>query len=138
MPGSGHSIFSNNRRVIALAAACAIASAVLYLPVLGFGFVNWDDHLHVTDNQDLRGLGIAYLPKAFASVTNYSYNPLTMLTYWVDHLFWGLNPMGYHLGNLLLHALNAFVVVVLAYRFIAHNSLLRDEAPPARFFTCLP
>ena len=130
MSGNGHSIFSNDRRVIALAAACAIASAILYLPVLGFGFVNWDDHLHVTDNQDLLGLGLSYLPKAFTTVTNYSYNPLTMLTYWADHLLWGLNPMGYHLGNLLIHALNAFVVVLLSYRLIAIRASFSNAPPP--------
>jgi tetratricopeptide (TPR) repeat protein len=32
------------------------------------------------------------------------YVPLTMLSLAVDHAFWGLDPRGYHLTNILLHA----------------------------------
>jgi tetratricopeptide (TPR) repeat protein len=41
-----------------------------------------------------------------------SYRPLTILTFRIDHASWGLNPFGYHLTNVILHAL---VSVVFMY-----------------------
>ncbi len=38
------------------------------------------------------------------------YRPLLTYSIVVDSLFWGVNPFGYHLTNLLLHALNAILV----------------------------
>ena len=31
------------------------------------------------------------------------YRPLSVLSTWIDHRIWGLNPFGYHLTSLLLH-----------------------------------
>ena len=44
------------------------------------------------------------------------YQPLTWLTLGIDYLIWGLNPLGYHLTNLLLHCINAVVLYFVAVR----------------------
>jgi len=45
--------------------------------------------------------------------------PLVMVTYWVNFAGGGLDPLGYHLGNLLLHVVNGVLV------FLATRQLLR-------------
>jgi hypothetical protein len=42
------------------------------------------------------------------------YVPITWLSFALDHAVWGLRPAGYHLTNVLLHAVNAALVSVLA------------------------
>ena len=42
------------------------------------------------------------------------YAPLSWLSYAVDHALWGLNPAGYHLTGLALHALNAVLFYELS------------------------
>lgn len=40
--------------------------------------------------------------------------PLAILSYVTDLKIWGLNPMGYHLTNILVHGANSFLVSLLA------------------------
>src|SRR5437667_4977153 len=47
------------------------------------------------------------------------YIPLTWMTLGLDYLLWGMNPVGYHLTSLLLHATNAVVLYFLARRLLA-------------------
>src|SRR2546426_2401883 len=46
------------------------------------------------------------------------YIPLTWLTLGLDYLLWGMNPLGYHLTNLLLHAANAVVFFFVVRRIL--------------------
>jgi hypothetical protein len=43
------------------------------------------------------------------------YRPVSELSYGIDYLIWGRNPMGYHLTNILLHLANSFMVFVVAF-----------------------
>ena len=47
------------------------------------------------------------------------YIPLSWMTLGLNYLLGGMNPWGYHLGNLLLHAANAGLVYVVARRLLA-------------------
>lgn len=42
-----------------------------------------------------------------------SFRPLTCLTFSLDYALYGLNPVGYHITDLLLHGLSALVLFVL-------------------------
>jgi Flp pilus assembly protein TadD len=85
--------------------AVAAAAALLYVPTLGHAFLNYDDDLYLTRNPHLR-LGLSPAGLAWAFTTGYGANwfPLTWLSWLIDHAIWGLDPRGFHLTNLLLHA----------------------------------
>ncbi len=72
------------------------------------GFV-WDDDFYVTQNATLRSLGglkaIWLKPGATSQ-----YYPLVFTSFWVEHHLWGSQPLGYHLVNVLLHAVNAVLL----------------------------
>src|SRR5881628_1431255 len=46
------------------------------------------------------------------------YIPLTWMTLGLDYLLWGMNPFGYHLMSLLLHAANAVVFFFVVHRIL--------------------
>ena len=78
-----------------------------YLPATRAGFV-WDDPDYVTGNELLRslpGLGQIWIPQ-----NTPQYYPLVFTSFWGEYHLWGLHPLGYHLTNIILHALSAVMV----------------------------
>jgi tetratricopeptide (TPR) repeat protein len=44
------------------------------------------------------------------------YRPLRIVSYAIDYHFFNLNPLGYHLSNIIFHALTAFLVFITLLR----------------------
>ena len=98
------------------------ATVVAYLPVLRNGFV-WDDDAYVTANTTLRSLdGLRRIWLEPGAVPQYY--PLTFTSLWLDHQVWGLGAGGYHLVNVLLHALSAVLVWRLLVRLAVPGAAL--------------
>jgi protein O-mannosyl-transferase len=55
------------------------------------------------------------------------FRPLFILSYIVDGGLWGENPLGYHLTNIALHALNSYLVYSLALRLFQRQKLTEAE-----------
>jgi tetratricopeptide (TPR) repeat protein len=100
-------------RLWALAAAVALVGVVVYLPALANGFTNWDDPGYVVENPHLGPLDLHFLAWAFTTFRQANWNPLTWLSLGIDHALWGLDPLGYHLSNVLLHGVTILIVVLL-------------------------
>ncbi len=79
-----------------------------YLPALRGGFI-WDDDYYVTQNPTLHDLG--GLQRIWFKVGAVpQYYPMVHTTFWLEYHLWGLNPVGYHLINVLLHATAAILL----------------------------
>jgi tetratricopeptide (TPR) repeat protein len=103
---------SKNRAAAAALLVAALFAA--YSPALRGGFL-WDDDFYVSANPTLRGA--AGLVRIWTDPgANPQYYPLTFTTLWIDHAIWGLDPLGYHVGNVLLHALSAVLLFLLLSR----------------------
>ena len=96
-------------------AACAAAICLLvFLRALACDFINWDDPLYVTENPAIRILDWEFVRSAFTTSYMGWWMPLTWISFAIDYQIWGLNPFGYHLTNILLHAANTGMVVLIA------------------------
>lgn len=94
--------------------ALLAATAVAYFPAYRAGYI-WDDDAHVTNNETLRSLGgLGRIWTEIGAVPQYY--PLVHTTFWVEYHLWGLNPVGYHVVNVLLHGLGA----VLLWRLLLY------------------
>lgn len=51
------------------------------------------------------------------------YRPIPNLLWELDYTLWNLNPAGYHLTNLIIHALNVFLVGVVVAQFSSDAKL---------------
>src|SRR5690348_8424970 len=93
----------------ALAAGALVALVlVAYAPAFRAGFI-WDDDAYVTRNATLRtASGLARIWLVPGSVPQYY--PLTFTSFWLEYRVFGDAATGYHVTNVLLHALNALLV----------------------------
>ena len=107
----------NRRGLLPLAVAVVVAAA--FVPTLSGSFLNWDDNVNFLDNSAYRGLDRAHIRWAFTSVFFGHYIPLTRLTWSLNWVLGGMNPWGYHLVNVLLHAANAALFYFVARRLLA-------------------
>jgi len=85
-----------------------LATVAAYWPVFSAGFI-WDDDDYVTRNQNLRdaaGLWQIW----FNPAATPQYYPLVHTTFWLEYHLWGLQPVGFHVVNVLLHAFGALLV----------------------------
>jgi tetratricopeptide (TPR) repeat protein len=71
--------------------------------------------------------------------------PVTWLTFGLDHAFWGMDPFGYHLTNILLHAANTALFYLLALRLLrlglteaSERAITLGAAVAALFFAVHP
>lgn len=92
----------------------AAATFLAFLPSLENQFVNWDDHANLLENPHFRGFTFENLRWMLTSFHLGHYQPLSWLSYALDHAVWGLHPFGYHLTNVLLHCANSVLVLLLA------------------------
>ncbi|MCK9419650.1 MAG: tetratricopeptide repeat protein [Nitrospirae bacterium] len=101
-----------------LAAATALLTFIVYLPALRNEFVNWDDMRYIVENPDIRSFDAAFFRWAFLGFHIGNWHPLTWISHALDYAIWGLNPLGHHLTNIILHAVNTAFVVVLALKLL--------------------
>src|SRR5438128_1886291 len=103
----------------------ALVTVAAFLPALQSQFVSWDDAENFLDNPHYRGLGWSQLHWMWTTHQGH-YIPLTWMTLGLDYLLWGMNPVGYHLTSLLLHAANA-----VAFFFVVRRILKRALPSPS-------
>jgi tetratricopeptide (TPR) repeat protein len=107
------------RQTYNLAGFVFLLTVVVYGAALRNEFVNWDDGVYVVENRHIRSLGGEFFKWAFFNFYASNWHPLTWISHALDYSLWGLDPLGHHLTNIILHAVNAFLVVVLAMRLLA-------------------
>ncbi len=89
------------------------ATLAAYWPALHGGLV-WDDLSHVTRPalESLHGLWRIW----FDLSATQQYYPLLHSAFWMEHRLWGGAVLGYHLTNVALHAISAYLVVRIVRR----------------------
>ncbi|MFQ5480587.1 MAG: tetratricopeptide repeat protein [Thermodesulfobacteriota bacterium] len=101
------------------AALVFIIALLAFVPILGNGFVNWDDPIYIYENIHIRSLDLRWI---FTAVVVGNYHPITMLSHTLDYALFGLRPMGHHLTSIIFHGLNSALFFILALRLIGWDN----------------
>ena len=124
-PPEGAAVEQPGKRVVvAICVLLILAVLAVFGQTLRYQFVNLDDDLYVYQNpvveKGLTWQGISYV---FTHQMCDFYHPFTMLSLMLDHQVYGLNPGGYHLTNVLLHA----ATTVLLFLVLRQMMGTRDD-----------
>ncbi len=104
-----------------LMAGLVVAVFLVYQPAWRGG-VLWDDDGHIT-RPDLRswdGLCRIWVEPAATQ----QYYPVLHSAFWIEHRLWGDDTLGYHLVNILLHAMAAVMVALILRRLTVPGAYL--------------
>jgi len=108
MKPAAQTTVSHRATLLALGLVMLVAVG-LYVNTLGNDFTNWDDGL-IYSNYRIRALNGDTLQKIFTYWRGSTYQPVRELSYAIDYHFWKLNPLGYHITNILFYVLTCVMV----------------------------
>ena len=100
----------------------AVCVWIAFSPVLGNGFVDWDDKAQILENHSFRGLGWEQFKFAFTNFTGGVCQPVGWLVQSVTYELYGLDPRGYHLVSLLFHVANVILLHLLCVTLLARGT----------------
>jgi hypothetical protein len=118
--------------VVAIVFAC-------FTPALRNRLLAWDDAGYILEDAHIRSLSWDTVRWAFTEFHCNYWAPLTWLSYALDHAIWGFEPIGYHLTNVLLHALSAGLFFLVSLRLLERRAGEVDAGPgldPALAVSC--
>jgi tetratricopeptide (TPR) repeat protein len=105
------------RRFLPAGVLLFLGVGAVFLGTLRQGFITYDDPVYVTDNPHVTGgLTAANLGWAFRSTEASNWHPLTWISLQADSQVYGLRAGGFHLTNVLLHALDALLLFIVLRR----------------------
>jgi len=108
-----HSIY----KTLAVCVLLMLAIGLVFGQTVHHEFLNFDDDAYVFKNpQVVRGLTTEGIEWAFTHVHANNWHPLTSISHMIDSQFYGLNPWGHHLTNVLLHGANAILLFLVLLR----------------------
>ena len=99
-----------------------IAVLLIYLPTLWNGAI-WDDDLYLLNNVYLRSL--KGLWKIWFEVgAEPQYYPMVYSLFWIQYHLWGFHLSWYHLINVIFHALNSCLLLLVLKRLKVRGALV--------------
>lgn len=122
-------------------------AAILYAHTLPFPFV-FDDCVYLTDNPFAFGehrfgfltdpRGYATAPSKMGMDPDYALNiilrPFAYFTFYLNYLWGGLNPQGFRMVNIIIHAVNAWLLFLVLRQFLYRSGKRASVTESTRVF----
>jgi protein O-mannosyl-transferase len=103
------------------AALIAILACIAFLPSINGGFI-LDDDILLTGNNLIQGNDGLY--RIWCTTEAQDYWPITNTMFWIEWRVWGMNPTGYHVINLFLHVVEAFLIWLILRKLSVPGAFL--------------
>jgi protein O-mannosyl-transferase len=101
--------------------ALIAATLLAYLPAWN-GKPIWDDNAHITQPELRSARGLVEIWTRLGATQQYY--PLVHSVFWIEQKLWGDSVVGYHLVNILIHAVGAIVLLRILLRLKAPGAWL--------------
>ena len=105
------------KRAFVFSLVLVVLTLGLYNQANHFSFISYDDDRYVYENVHVKaGLTWGTVKWALTSTDEANWHPLTWMSHALDCQLFRMNPGGHHLTSILLHALNAALLLLLLWR----------------------
>ena len=116
-PAGAPLVASDWKQMAILSGVLVLATVAVYWRVNGFPFVNYDDTIYVTQNSQVQaGLTAETVRWSFTTYNVGTWHPLTWMSHALDCQLFEVDPAGPHDVNLLLHVINAVLLLWVLQR----------------------
>jgi len=102
-----------DRKTLLLLSALLLATMLAYYPSWHGGML-WDDNAHITTPELRSAEGLWRI--WFDLGATQQYYPAVHSAFWILFKLWGSATLGYHLVNIILHVLSAFLLALILRR----------------------
>lgn len=125
--GVSHESFVERIPKLFLAAALFFLTFLTFSNSLFYDFV-WDDAVQIQQNASIKSLSLQSVTAVFKvpigeAAESVSYRPIQTLTYLITHHIFLLNPMAYHLTNVLLQCFASVLLFFLLVKLIDNKTI---------------
>jgi hypothetical protein len=98
---------------------------------------HWDDQWVIHNWYTEGGFSIENIKSIFVEYYHGQYSPVNQIYYTTLYFFWGYNPIAFHIGGLILHLINVFLVYKLILKSLVVLRLeTSNNAMRIAFLTC--
>ena len=105
------------RKVLCVCVLLVTATIISYGRIYRNDFVDYDDTVYVTENQQVQaGLTRENVVWAFTTTKGANWHPLTWLSHMLDCQLFETEPAGHHLTSLVLHIINTLLLFAVFKR----------------------
>ena len=105
-------------------AGIILLCVIAFSPLFTAGFVNYDDPEYVLNNIYIRHFSLENIKHIFFGRTTDLYVPLTVFSYQIEYSLFGESARSLHMINLLLHIINAILLLFVLLKLGVKNKLL--------------
>ena len=114
MPISGVAATHKKWQIAAICVVLLLVTIFAYHGVRYNDFLSIDDNDYVSENLHVQqGLTAQSIHWAFTTFQDANWHPLTWISNMIDWSMYGMNPIGYHVTNVRMHAVNAVLLFLL-------------------------
>ena len=98
-------------------------SFLTFSPSLNNGFVKWDDDWYIQENQQINTLSFSNIDDIFLEFYKGQYAPVSTIIIGFEYLAGSKSPYLLHLGSIIFHLLNIFLVYLLSQLLFKKNNI---------------
>ena len=119
--------YRNRVALAAIVLVVAVATALVFSPVIRHGFLRWDDDIEITTNSHIHTWTAENLKWMLTDTSQtMRYIPLSWMNWAALISVGGLSSSTFHLEALVIHTLNAVLVLFLSLRLLVLTGAAAD------------
>ncbi|MDY6861633.1 MAG: tetratricopeptide repeat protein [Thermodesulfobacteriota bacterium] len=109
-----------NKKIFLISILILIIS-FCYFNTLNNEFLDYDDDIYIVNNYLIKNLNYQNIKRIVFGYYFSGHYPLLLFSYAFEYLLWDLNPVGYHITNLLFFTFSNILIFFIILAIVAEN-----------------